>query len=256
MNLQQEAAYPVQQGFAVGREQFVGQAAPGMGRNINQNQVPQSPVGMGRAQEYGEGFWGRQGVGVGARAEGVKQGIGMGARAEGFRQGMGMQRGGGLGMLGGEIGGGQMGANHDGSIPKEVLDRLASFEKRLNFQSARTGIEAELRRQQAQINPERNPGLFAQMDIASTIYSAPRSWKGPIALMGGLSSVLKVPTSKLAFLGDELVSTGLQKCREAGEELTDEQTAAIENFILETFRTKKARAEELMARNPEWAKKG
>lgn len=57
---------------------------------------------------------------------------------------------------------------------KEVMERLASFKKKLNMQSARVGIEAEMRRQQAQINPEKNPGLFAQMDIASTIYSAPR----------------------------------------------------------------------------------
>jgi hypothetical protein len=139
---------------------------------------------------------------------------------------------------------------------KEVLDRLASVERRLNIQSSRTGIEAELRRQQAQINPEKNPGLFAQMDIASTIFSAPKDWQGIVALTGGLTSVLKVPTSKLAFLGDELVSTGLHKCREAREHLTDEQTAAIENSILEVYRAKKAKAEELVARNPDWVKKG
>jgi hypothetical protein len=113
-----------------------------------------------------------------------------------------------------------------------------------------------MRRQQAQISQEKNPGLFAQMDIASTIYSAPERWKGIIALMGGLSAVVKVPTSKLAFLRDELVSTGLQKCREAGKNLTDEQVAATENSVLETYRAKKAKAEELLARNPDWAKKG
>jgi hypothetical protein len=67
---------------------------------------------------------------------------------------------------------------------------------------------------------------------------------------------LKLSTSKLAFLRDELVSTSLQKCREAGEELTDEQTAAIENTILEIYRAKKAKTEELVARNPDWVKKG
>jgi hypothetical protein len=79
---------------------------------------------------------------------------------------------------------------------------------------------------------------------------------GPVSLAGGLSSVLKVPTSKLAFLGDKLVSTSLQKCHEAGENLTEEQIAAIENGILELYRLKKAKAEELMARNPDWVKKG
>lgn len=72
----------------------------------------------------------------------------------------------------------------------------------------------------------------------------------------GLSAVLKVSTSKLAFLGEELVSTGLQKCREPGKDLTDEQTAAVEHSILEVFGAKKARAEELVARNPDWVKKG
>jgi hypothetical protein len=70
---------------------------------------------------------------------------------------------------------GRQGAQERGSSTKEVMERLASFEKKLNIQSARVGIKAELRRQLAQINPEENPGLFAQMDIASTIYSAPRS---------------------------------------------------------------------------------
>jgi hypothetical protein len=68
-----------------------------------------------------------------------------------------------------------------------------------------------------------------------------------------MSSVLKLPSSELAFLGDELVSKGLQMCREAGENLTEEQIASIENAILELFR---AKGEEVMAKNPEWAKKG
>jgi hypothetical protein len=62
-----------------------------------------------------------------------------------------------------------------------------------------------------------------------------------MSVTGGLSAVLKLPTSKLAFLGDELVSTGLQMCREAGENLTDEQIAAIENKMLELYRTKRPR---------------
>jgi hypothetical protein len=45
-----------------------------------------------------------------------------------------------------------------GGLTKEVMERLASFEKKLNIQSARTGIKAELRRQQAQIIPEKNWG--------------------------------------------------------------------------------------------------
>jgi hypothetical protein len=135
-----------------------------------------------------------------------------------------------------EGGEGRYGVQGAGGINKEVMDRLAAFERKLNIQNARTGIEAEMRRAQAHINQDKNPGLFVQMNIAYTIYSAPEIWKEIIALMGGLSAVLKVPTSKLAFLRDELVSTGLQKCREAGENLTDEQVASIENAVLETDR--------------------
>jgi hypothetical protein len=174
----------------------------------------------------------------------------------GSRQGqiqLGAEQG---GMIRAEGMGGRHGTEGAGGMSKEVMDRLAVFERKLNMQSARTGIEAEMRRAQAQINQDKDPGLFAQMDIASTIYSAPERWKGIIALMGGLSAVLRVPTSKLAFLGEELVSTGLQKCREAGENLTNEQVAAIENSVLETYRAKKAKAEELVARNPDWVKKG
>jgi hypothetical protein len=45
-------------------------------------------------------------------------------------------------------------------------------------------------------------------------------------------------------------------CREAGKNLTDEQIAAIENKMLELYQAKKAKAEELVARNPDWVKKG
>lgn len=93
----------------------------------------------------------------------------------------GAENRGGANWEAGAVGGNWGGGTVEGSTTREVMERLANFEKRWNMQSARTGIEAELRRRQAQIDPERNPGLFAQMDIASTIYSAPKAWKGPIA---------------------------------------------------------------------------
>jgi hypothetical protein len=217
--------------------------------------------GYGGYQPY------RVGVGMGHRAD-VRQDLGQGNPQFGFwNQGYGAYGPAAQHLGGGaEQSGSGRGQNRRGAVageevtgagvPKEIYDRLAAFEKKLNVQSSRLGIEAEMRRQQAQISEEKNPGSFAQMEIAVTIYSAPKAWKGPIALMGDLSAVLKVPTSKLAFLGDELVSTGLQTYREAGEELTEEQTAAIENSILKVYRAKKAKAKELMARNPDWAKKG
>jgi hypothetical protein len=209
----------------------------------NQPYVP-DPVAPARARAPGfqQPGWGETPVQVGARGGESRQGFvqaGSGRRSP----------------IGQDLEGGRQGAGSAEST-KAVLERLAEFKKKLNKQSSRTGIEAELRRQQAQISQEKNRGLFAQMDIASTIYSAPEKWKGIIALSGGLSAVLKLPTSKLAFLGDELVSTDLHKCREAGENLTDEQVASIENAVLEIYRAKKAKAEELMARNPDWARKG
>jgi hypothetical protein len=214
--------YENQQGGGVGNDPYMmqGPAVGGNGHGQNQqfmNQgVPQQLGGQGQPQQT----WGYQGAQAGFAGAGAQQGlatIGEGrvgsAGARSDRSGRGVQEAGGT--------------------TKEVMERLAAFEKKLNIQSARTGVEAELRRQQAQINPEKNPGLFAQTDLASTIYSAPRCWGGPVSLAGGLSSVLKVPTSKLAFLGDELVSTTLQKCREAGENLTEEQIAAIESATLE-----------------------
>jgi hypothetical protein len=45
-------------------------------------------------------------------------------------------------------------------------------------------------------------------------------------------------------------------CREEGENLTKDQTAAIENWVLEIYQAKKAKAEKLVARNPDWVKKG
>jgi hypothetical protein len=48
--------------------------------------------------------------------------------------------------------------------------------------------------------------------------------------------------------------TSLQKCHEAGEILTNKQIAAIKNQMLEIYRAKKAKAEKLVARNPDWVK--
>lgn len=228
--------YPAmeQQGVPPGDDVFQGQGYGGTGGFNPQNQLYGDPVAPGgfRAPGYPQPRWGEQQMPAGFRGGGGRQGsvpIGAGRRSP----------------VGSEGSGGRLSGRGLGEANKELVARLDAFEKKLNTQSARTGIEAEMRRQQAQISQEKNPGLFAQMEIASTIYSAPEGWKGIIALMEGLSAVLKVPTSKLAFLGDELVLTGLQKCREAGKNLTDEQVAAIENSVLETYRAKKAKAKEL-----------
>jgi hypothetical protein len=195
-----------QQAFPPVNDFFAGQAMGGGGGFQAQNQPygEQLVAGRGRVPVYPPPVWGEQPIQAAVRGGGSWQGpVQLGAE-----QG---------GLVGAEGVGGRFGAGGTGGMTKEVMDRLTAFERKLNIQSARTGIEAEMRRAQAQISQDKNPSLFAQMDIASTIYSAPERWKGIIALMGGLSAVLKVPTSKLAFLGEELVSTGLQKCREAGE---------------------------------------
>jgi hypothetical protein len=234
-----------QQGFPPGNDFFARQGIGGAGgvQALNQLYNEVEAGGRIRAAGYPQLAWGERPLPAGFRGGGSGPGPTR----------MDAEQGGLAGAVG--VGDRQVGAGVEG-VTREVMERLAAFERKLNIQSARTGIEADMRRAQGQINQDKDPGLFAQMDMASTIYSAPEKWKGIIALMGGLSAVLKVPTSKLAFLGDELVSTGLQKCREAGENLTVEQVASIENAVLETYRAKKAKAEELVARNPDWVKKG
>jgi hypothetical protein len=107
-------------------------------------QPPNQPfVNQGAAQQVGA-------PGVGMQQPGwMNQGGPAGFAGFGVHQGP-LSGGDGRARSGGaESEGGRRGGQDGGSSTKEVMERLASFEKKLNIQSARVGIEAELRRQQA-----------------------------------------------------------------------------------------------------------
>jgi hypothetical protein len=179
--------YEGQQAGMMENNQFQAQGAVGGGGMQPPNQLFGNPGAAPQIGIPGAGVqqpgWVRQGGPIGSGGAGIHQKVPL--------SGDGRARSGGAESERGR-------RNSQEGSNKEVMERLASFEKKLNMQSARVGIEAEMCRQQAQINSEKNPGLFAQMDIAFTIYSAPRTWAGVVALAGGLSAVLKLPTSKLA----------------------------------------------------------
>jgi hypothetical protein len=100
--------------------------------NVPEQGLPQQYGYQGqRAQE-----WVNPAVPMGFVGGGEQYGMASGGRERATSGAPGGQRG-------------KRGESEMGGSTKEVMQRLASFEKKLNIQSSRTGIEAEMRRQQA-----------------------------------------------------------------------------------------------------------
>ncbi|GAQ86835.1 hypothetical protein KFL_003140140 [Klebsormidium nitens] len=98
-----------------------------------------------------------------------------------------------------------------------------------------SGIQAELRRFQAAIPPEKRD-LNAQFDMAATIQSAPSTWGPSLALAICLGTVLKAINMSLTFLADAIFTFARQKCEDAGRDLTEKKQARIDSEIWEFYR--------------------
>lgn len=112
---------------------------------------------------------------------------------------------------------------------------VAHVEELLRDRRPASGMQAELRRFQAAIPPEKK-GLMAQFDMGATIQAAPDGWGPRLALALCLGTVLKAINMSLTFLADALFTFARQRCEDAGRELSEKKKAKIDADIWEFYR--------------------
>jgi hypothetical protein len=124
--------------------------------------------------------------------------------------------------------------------------RIAALERDRAYDRARAGLNTELRRLQSGASPFEHTGLFSHIDKMVTLHEAPITHRGPMAVAGATSDILKVPHIKLSYLGDAVWEFTRRKCAEGGENLTDQQVVEIEAQVMEYFGKQKVEAAKVM----------
>lgn len=110
-----------------------------------------------------------------------------------------------------------------------------------------SGMQAELRRYQATIPPEKR-GLAAQFEMGATIQACPDTWAGRLALALCLGTILKVLDMALTYLAEDLWTYARQKCEDAGRVLSDKKKQKIDAEIWDYFRKKRSEGEKIRAK--------
>jgi hypothetical protein len=118
---------------------------------------------------------------------------------------------------------------------EELETRIAALERDRTYDRTRAGLNTELRRLQSGVSPFDHPGLFSHIDQMVTLHEAPMTHRGPMALAGATSDIIKVPHIKLSYLGDAIWEFTWRKCAKGGEHLTDQQVLEIEARVMEYF---------------------
>ncbi|GAQ90095.1 reverse transcriptase [Klebsormidium nitens] len=136
--------------------------------------------------------------------------------------------------------------------PSDFQSRLAHLEEQVRANTDKAAMESELRRHATAIDPFKKRGLFAQHEMFSAIYAAPTAHKGTLALADDMGVFLKNRCIKLNYMAEDIHTFAQQKVRELGENPTAAQVAAVEKEVLRCFQEKKVKAEEVLAKHPEW----
>lgn len=139
-----------------------------------------------------------------------------------------------------------------GGLPPELLSRIASLERKVQANTDKVAMESEIKRYATAIDPFKKRGLFAQHEMFAALYSAPTAHKGSLALAYELGVFLKNRCIKLSYMADGLSTFAQQKVREMGENPTAAQVAEAEKEILRDFQEKRVKAEDVLAKHPEW----
>lgn len=111
-----------------------------------------------------------------------------------------------------------------------------------------SGMQAELRRFQAAIPPEKK-GLSAQFEMGATIQAAPKDWRGHLALALCLGTILKALNMSYTFLAEATFTFARQRCEDMGRELSERKSARIEAEIWEFFRKQRMEGEKMSAKS-------
>lgn len=130
--------------------------------------------------------------------------------------------------------------------------RIDLLEQQVRANTDKAAMESEIKRHATAIDPFKKRGLFAQHEILSAIYAVPEAHKGPLSLSHELGVFLKNRCIKLSYMAEDLATFAQQKVREVGEKPTASQVAQIEKDILRYFQEKRVKAEDVLAKHPEW----
>lgn len=138
----------------------------------------------------------------------------------------------------------------------QPLDRLQmridQLEEQVRANTDKAAMESEIKRHATAIDPFRRRGLFAQHEMLAAIYAAPEAHKGPLVLSHNLGVFLKNRCIKLSYMAEDLATYAQQKIREIGEKPTKNQVAMVEKNVLRYFQEKRVKAEDVLAKHPEW----
>ena len=129
---------------------------------------------------------------------------------------------------------------------------MDQLEERVQANTDKAAMESEIKRYATAIDPFKKRGLFAQLEMFAAIYAAPTSHKGPLALAYELGVFLKNRCIRLSYMAEDLATYAQQKVREIGETPTAGQVASVEKEILKYFQEKRVKAEDTLAKHPEW----
>lgn len=134
----------------------------------------------------------------------------------------------------------------------EISARVRTLERQLIANRAKSAMEAETKRMATAINPATDRGLQLQHEMYAAIYAAEKNQKGGLALAGDLGVFLRNRCRRLGYMAEDITTYAQQKVAELGEDATEEQIAEVDKKILRFFQDKRVKAEEVLAKLPEW----
>lgn len=139
-----------------------------------------------------------------------------------------------------------------GDANDELRARLKTIEKQLHANKAKAAIESEMKRLATSINPVTDRGLLLQHETFAAIYAAEKSQKGGLALAGDTGVLLRNRCRMLGYMAEDITTYAQQKVAELGEDATEAEIAEVDKKILRCYQDKRVKAEEVLAKHPEW----
>lgn len=134
----------------------------------------------------------------------------------------------------------------------EISARVRMLERQVRANKAKAAIEAETKRMATAINPATDRGLQLQHEMYAAIYAAEKNQKGGLALAGDTGVFLRNRCRRLGYMAEDITTYAQQKVAELGEDATEEQIAEVDKKILRFYQDKRVKAEEVLAKHPEW----
>lgn len=142
--------------------------------------------------------------------------------------------------------------DRSGGPEDEISARLETLERHVRANKAKTAIESEMKRMASSINPVTDRGLLLQHEMYAAIYSAEKNQKSGIALAGDFGVFMRARCRRLGYMAEDISTYAQQKVADLGEDATEAEIAEVDRKILRFYQDKKVKAEDVLAKHPEW----